>query len=370
MQFQLFYWHNVIIIPYTYVKYLATLVVRDSRCTTYKTQDFNKSEDITMDYTCRTKTLQSLARAIEKESIVLSHKLQRPEGQWSRRQKSDLIDSLLRKYPINPTYGIKEGEKIAIIDGVQRLSCVRDFLSNKFALSNNIEPVVINGEERILAGLKFNKLDEDTKDIILNAELQVYELTDCTEKDVREMFRRQNAGKPLNAKQLRIVNESDDFSESVYILATHPFMNKLMTKTQRKNGTDRDLIIQAIMLIENMEEDQNISFRSKNINLFVAQHQDTVEADIVTTLNATMDKLNDAFEKVKIPLTSIPMILYCGYKIAKDDKPLDSFVDIIVDFLEGYDNNEEYKKFVQSATSDSENVQGRFNYWVELIEGI
>lgn len=52
----------------------------------------------------------------------------------------------------------------------------------------------VNGEEKTLTGLKFNKLDKDTKDAILNSELQMYELTDCTEKDVREMFRRQNAG--------------------------------------------------------------------------------------------------------------------------------------------------------------------------------
>ena len=52
-----------------------------------------------MDYTCRTKTLQALAKEIEKDTIKLSHKLQRPEGQWNRKQKTDLIDSLLRKYP-------------------------------------------------------------------------------------------------------------------------------------------------------------------------------------------------------------------------------------------------------------------------------
>ena len=33
-----------------------------------------------MDYTCRTRTLQALAKAIDKESILLKHKLQRPEG--------------------------------------------------------------------------------------------------------------------------------------------------------------------------------------------------------------------------------------------------------------------------------------------------
>ena len=68
---------------------------------------------------------------------------------------------------------------------------------------------MVNGEEKTLSGLKFSKLDDDTKDAILNSELQMYELTDCTEKDVREMFRRQNAGKPLNGKQLRVIHESD-----------------------------------------------------------------------------------------------------------------------------------------------------------------
>lgn len=323
-----------------------------------------------MDYTCRTKTLQSLAKAIEKKNIVLSHKLQRPEGQWNSRQKTDLIDSLLRKYPINPTYGIKENGVISIIDGVQRLSCVRDFLSNKFALSKDMEPVLVNGEEKSLVGLKFNKLDDDTRDAILNAELQVYELTDCTEKDVREMFRRQNAGKPLNAKQLRIINETDDFSEAIYNLTTHSFMSKLMTKAQRKNGTDRDLIIQTIMLIENKKKDNVISFRTKDINSFILQHPDKVNSDIITTLSMTMDKFNESFEKVKIPLTSIPMVLYSGYQVVKGEKSFDKFVDIVNEFLNGYEGNEEYKKFVQSATSDCENVRGRFDYWVKLIKKV
>lgn len=323
-----------------------------------------------MDYTCRIKTLQALAKAIEKKNIVLSHKLQRPEGQWNSRQKTDLIDSLLRKYPINPTYGIKEDGVISIIDGVQRLSCVRDFLSNKFALSKDMETVVINGEEKSLAGLKFNKLDDDTKDAILNAELQVYELSDCTEKDVREMFRRQNAGKPLNAKQLRIIRESDEFSEMIYDLSTHPFMDKLMTKAQRKNGTDRDLIIQTLMLIETGKKEEFVSFRTKDINAFISKHSDLISPDIINTFKTAMDKFNEALNKIKMPLTSIPMVLFSGYKVVKDKKSFSKFIEVVTKFLNEYDSNEDYKKFVSAATSDSENVRGRFDYWIKLIKSV
>jgi len=319
-----------------------------------------------MDYTCRTKTLQSISKSIQKGNIVLSHKLQRPEGQWNRKQKTDLIDSLLRKYPINPTYSIKENNILSIIDGVQRLSCVRDFLSDKFALSKDMETVIINEEEKSLAGLKFSKLDEDTKDTILNSELQIYELTDCTEKDVREMFRRQNAGKPLNAKQLRIVHESDKFSDIVYSLAYHPFMNKLMTNTQHKNGTDRDMIIQTFMLICTNQEQDFISFRPKDIDSFVKDYADK-NIEKISILKEAMNKFDEAFEEIKIPVTSIPMVLYSGYRITKDKKSFSKLVDLVNDFLNGYETNEEYKQFVKSGTSSAENVRGRFDWWRQRI---
>lgn len=319
-----------------------------------------------MDFTCRLKTLQALVKAMDKRTILLDHKLQRPEGQWNRKQKTDLIDSLLRKYPINPSYGIKEDGVISIIDGVQRLSCVRDFLSDKFPLSKDMESVIVNGEEKSLSGLKFSKLDDDTKDVILNSELQLYELTECTEKDVREMFRRQNAGKPLNGKQLRVVYESDEFNNAVYSLTTHPFMDKLMNKTQRKNGTDRDLIIQTMMLILTNNENDFTSFRTKDIDTFIMDHSDEA-LEKIDMLTESMDKLNEKFEEIKIPVTSIPMVLYSGFRVQKDNKSFSVLADIIDGFLNGYDTNDEYKQYVISGTNSSQNVRGRFDYWREII---
>lgn len=323
-----------------------------------------------MDYTCRTKTLQAITKDIEKNNIVLSHKLQRPEGQWNRKQKSDLIDSLLRKYPINPTYAVKENKTLSVIDGVQRISCVRDFVQDKFALSKDMEDVSVNGEDKNLSGLKFSKLDEDTKDVILNSELQIYELTDFTEKDVREMFRRQNAGKPLNGKLMRVVYESEEFSNSVYSLATHSFMKKLMTNAQRKNGTDRDGIIQALMLISTDKENNFTSFRKNDIDAFVSDYADSIPDDKFETLKTVFDKLDESFEKIKIPVTSVPMVFYSGYRVVKDKKSFSKFVELLNEFLVGYDTNEDYKQFVQSGTGSSENVNGRFEWWKDKIKAI
>lgn len=322
-----------------------------------------------MDYTCRTKTLQSLAKAIDKNTIVLTHKLQRPEGQWNRKQKTDLIDSLLRKYPINPTYGIKEDGVVSIIDGVQRLSCIRDFLSDKFALSKDMENVIVNDEEKCLAGLKFSKLDEDTRDAILNSELQLYEMTDCSEKDVREMFRRQNSGKPLSGKLMRVVNETDEFNSAIYSLIEEPFMKKLTTPAQHRNGTDRDLIIQTLMLILTNQDNDYTSFRMNDINDFIKNHSEEA-LEKVDTLREAMHKLDSTFNEIKVPSTSIPMILYSGYRITKDKKSFSGLTDLIFEFAENYDTNEEYKQFTISGSNSSQNVRGRFDWWRNRIKSL
>lgn len=320
-----------------------------------------------MDYTSKTRSLQSLVKDMNKGTINLSHKLQRPEGQWNRKQRTDLIDSLLRHYPINPTYAIVEEDgTLSVIDGVQRLSTIRDYIGNVFALSKDMDSVIINNEEKNLSGLKFEKLDEDTKSEILNAELQIYRMTQCTETDIREMFRRQNAGKPLNSKLLRIVKESDEFSDAVYSLANHPFMNKLMSPAQRKNGTDRDTIVQTFMLVATNQENDFTSFRAKDIDMFVSQYADQYinRADI---LKEAMNKFDESFDEIKIPVTSIPQILYSGYRIIKDKKSFTKLVDKVADFCVNYDSNDEYKQFVQNGTGSKENVRGRFDYWRSIV---
>lgn len=52
------------------------------------------------------------------------------------------------------------------------------------------------------------------------------------------------------------------------------------------------------------------------------------------------------------------------------DRKFSKLVDIINKFLNGYDTNEEYKKFVQSGTSSSENVSGRLNYYQGLVKSL
>lgn len=73
---------------------------------------------------------------------------------------------------------------------------------------------------------------------------------------------------------------------------------------------------------------------------------------------------------MKVPITSIPMMLFSGYRVTKDKKSFSKLVDIINEFLSGYEANEDYKQYVMSGTSSSENVRGRFDWWRDKIKSI
>ena len=114
------------------------------------------------------KPVQTLTNKIKREKIVLKHRLQRREGVWSKSSKSLLCDSLLRGYIVNPVHTIVENDVQYVIDGVQRLSTLYDYLNDKFSLSKDLEPVEIDGVSYDIAGKKFSKLDEPVKDELLS----------------------------------------------------------------------------------------------------------------------------------------------------------------------------------------------------------
>lgn len=321
------------------------------------------------------RTLQWICNQHKKGNISFDHKLQRPIGQWNPKMKSLLIHSLLSGFPVNTIYTVDDNGIIYTLDGSQRTSTCISYVNNEFALSKDTPKITItsneNGEtvtkEYEIAGKKFKKLDEEVQSTLLACSLEFCTLSDYTDDEVKEMFRRQNTSKPLSGKLLRIVNESDEFSDKVYSLATHPFMDKLVTKTQRKNGTDRDLIIQTLMLICTNNENDFTSFRNKDIDVFVQDYDDN-NLDKIDVLKDAMDSFNEAFDEIKIPVTSIPMVLFSGYRIKKDKKSFSKLVDIVNEFLNGYEMNDEYKQYVQSGTSAQENVRGRLEWWRNKIK--
>ncbi len=103
-----------------------------------------------------------------------------------------VIESLLKGYPLGLIYFNKrDGDKLEVLDGQQRITSVGRYVTGKFAVKDK------SGMQQY-----FHSIAKDKQDKILNAGLLMYEC-DGTESEIKEWFRTINiAGVPLNAQEL------------------------------------------------------------------------------------------------------------------------------------------------------------------------
>ena len=321
-----------------------------------------------MDFTCKTRAVSSFAKDVSKQKYNMHHKLQRQEDQWSSLQRGELIDSLLRSYPIDPIRCEAKDDGINyVFDGVQRSTNICNFLSDGYKLPRSLKSVTLDSVEYQIAGKKFSQLDEAVQDKIKSSEIQVYMFTGCTDNDIREMYRRQNNGKVLSSTQKRTAIESDELSEIVFSLADHPFFKKVLGKNKLKKDVQRDYIREVLMLTETNKENDFTSFTPKDIDKFVIWYADNINNEKIVLVKQSLDKLDASFDELKINTLSIPMVIFSGYRVLKDQKSFTKLVDVINKFVEGYEDNEEYKQYCLGSTTSSPMVRGRLDYWRKII---
>ncbi|GAA6275989.1 hypothetical protein F170042I7_21750 [Blautia caecimuris] len=332
-----------------------------------------------MEFSSRATTVQAFSKKFEKDYST-KHKLQRQEGQWSTTQKSLLIDSLLRSIPIDPVRcELKENEdgtKVRyIFDGVQRSTTIVNFCKDGFKLKlpEYLNKIQIDNVCYEINGKKFSELDEAVQDKLNASEITIFNFTDCTEWDIKEMFRRQNNGKPLSNTQKRTAIESSEMSDSVFSLADHVCFEKLLSPAQLKKELQRDFIRETFMLICSNEEHDFTSFATKNIDNFVMWYSDHMDNSIHDVLENVLDGIYSMFvdqKRVKVNTTSIPMILYAGYRVMTEGKDFSAFQNELLTFIDTYDNNEQYKQYCGRGTAHKEMVCGRLAYWNNVVDAL
>lgn len=315
--------------------------------------------------------VKPLIGKMKREKIILKHKLQRRESVWSNPNKSLLIDSLLRGYIVPPVYTIIEDGIQYVIDGVQRLSTLKGFYNDEFSISKKAEPVVIEGIEYNIAGLKFSKLDQIVKDELDSSAITVYEITEYTDKDVREMFRRLNSGKPLNTSQKLTPDMSDDLSNAIFDIVSLPFFERRLTPAQLKSSVDQSIALETLMLCSTDKDNDFTSFRGTDKKKFIEFYNDQIDSEKIELIKTAINKLDKSIEEdVKIPKTSISVLCFASYRVYKDKKSFEKFALKVNEFLSTYDSNTEYKDKLMNGTNSSESVQARLDYWKAQIKAL
>lgn len=324
------------------------------------------------------KSMQSLINDINKGKYNFDLAIQRRAGIWNRKEISLFIDSVLRLYPVYPALLNKHSDTkvLDVVDFKQRFTGLADFVNNKFSLSKDLKPLVIDGASYEIAGKRFDKLDEVVQERFNNRDITVITMIDATDEEINDIFERINMGHPLSNGCKRSTIESPETREIVYSLASHPFFEKVLTKAQYKKNFDRDTVIQILMLCEMSNEYDFGSFRNDDMNKFIVHYNELISNEEikektlakVEVIKEALDKLDEEFtEPVKIKNTSISLICYGMYRCLKDKKSITKYLEWVHSFLDNYATNEEYLVYCGSGTANAENVKCRLQYFRNAI---
>ena len=132
----------------------------------------------------------SLTKRLENGAFELESDFQRKAGLWSIEQKSRLIESILLKIPLPAFYfDSSDNDKWLVIDGLQRLSTLNEFIVKESFKLTNLEFL------KQWEGLKFSELPFSLKSTIEETNFNAYLVRKATPKNVKyNIFRRINTG--------------------------------------------------------------------------------------------------------------------------------------------------------------------------------
>lgn len=314
------------------------------------------------------RSVAQIISAIKKAQITFDNYLQRKSGQWSRLQKSKLIDSILRGYPIPPVYAVSpSANETSIIDGCQRLTSIYEFLDGSFKLSKELKPMDISKSIEAIGGKMYDELSDELKDIIRNTDITIVTLTNYTDDELVDVFDRLNGGTPLSSAQKSKVYMNFKFATDVSRVAELPIFSDIFTETQTKRDTNQEVVVQSFMLLLSPKYPFN-GFGKASVRKFLIEYTPNYNKHDSSLLADIIDSLGDVFpaDKKTIKKTMLPPIIKAIQPIYGDKSKMEAFKAKLEAFLIDPMSDSEYSKYALVHTSNKENVEGRVAFFEKM----
>ena len=186
-----------------------------------------------MSITTRGMSVQEAYRLFRDDRLIVNRKYQR-KLVWTLEEKQNLIDSLIKDYPIPLILFADASESgstyYEIMDGMQRLNAIFSFIDNAFQLDSKYFDIneFSRAKQAAEAGLFISASREDNQFLapsvcadIFDYQLAVTIFPIETEEQVTDVFGRINSGgRQLSAQEKRQAGRVDDFSMLVRELAS------------------------------------------------------------------------------------------------------------------------------------------------------
>ena len=325
-----------------------------------------------------------LMTRIEHDEIDLAPDFQRLSGIWNPERKSRLIESLLLRIPIPVFYvAADEDEKWAVVDGVQRLSTIRDYVTGKFPLTR----LEYRGE---LDGLRYDDLPRAMQRRISETQFVVNVIEPGTPPEVMfNIFRRINTGGiPLNGQEIRHALNPGPVREYLKTLArSTEFVYATNGSIKPNRMADRECVLRFLAFhMEPWEQysadslDSHLETTMKAINAMALDRLEVLAADFRKAMSAAPRIFgNDAFRKryrsgAGRSLISMPLFETWAVQLARCSP--DQIEQLVAQreavrerFMTLLSEDPGFEKAISMSTGTSQRIRKRFAAIRDLVQG-
>ena len=233
--------------------------------------------------------VDQLVERIRREEIDLAPEFQRMRGIWKPVNKSRLIESLLLRIPIPVFYVAADlDDNWKVVDGVQRMSTIFDYVTNRFPLAGLEYRVGSNGK-------CFEELPRMMQRRIRETQLVVNVIEPGTPPEVMfNIFSRINTGgMKLNAQEIRHALHPGPVRDFLKTLADS---NAFTAATNRSIRPDRMLDRECVLRFLAFYIEQWEQYRSRSLDGYLAG----IMKQINDMTSAELDALRADFEKAML----------------------------------------------------------------------
>ncbi len=322
---------------------------------------------------------------IKKRKIILEVPFQRKQI-WKSDKASLLIESIIMNVPIPPLYFSEEEDgNWLVLDGLQRLSSIRDFYNNEFALTD-LEVL------KDLNKCKYKDLPQKSKNLLDDGMLRVNVIKKDSHKDIKyDIFMRLNRGAvTLNYQELRNCMYRGNLNDAAKELCKEnkDFLMILKQKAPHQRYLDVEFIIRYFAMSDNIDVDKDGSVFIKGykgkmvqfLNDYMDDHKNCSESKkqhYKERFNTTISKIVSIFgteqafrdistDNKKIYKTIADFLMPSVERMSWDY--INNNSKLIYNRLKNFLMIEEIKTSLSNKTSDKNIVNKRVRMWFKEFE--
>ena len=241
----------------------------------------------------KTPSLDTLIKRINNKTVQLNTEsyFQRNPNLWDDTKQSRLIESILIQFPLPAFYfDASDENNWLVVDGLQRLSSIRNFAVNKTLKLTNLEFLLqFNGKG-------WNDLPTNLQTAIEETQVVIYKILPGTPTDVKfNIFKRINTGGlTLEPQEIRHALFQGRPAKFIAELATNNmFLNATRRKIDTSRMLDRDFVNRFLCFYLFGTENYATKEYGQDLDTFMSKAM----ASIYSKSEDELKKITSDFEK-------------------------------------------------------------------------